>query len=144
MLPANGSRLCVHRKGATRAFPPGHPDVPAAYRAVGQPVLIPGDMGRCSYVAVGAPGAMERDLRLDLPRGRPLLSRHAAVRLLRGIDVAEQLGAQGIVVRAERRDLLAEEASPAYKDVEIVVEVSANAGLIRPVARLRPLIVVKG
>jgi tRNA-splicing ligase RtcB len=136
--------LCVHRKGATRAFPPGHPDVPAEYRAVGQPVLIPGDMGRCSYVAVGAPGAMELTFGSSCHGAGRSLSRHAAVRLLRGVDVARQLGAQGIVVRAERRDLLAEEASPAYKDVEAVVEVSANAGLIRPVARLRPLIVVKG
>ncbi len=136
--------LCVHRKGATRAFPPGHPDVPAEYRAVGQPVLIPGDMGRCSYVAVGAPGAMELTFGSSCHGAGRALSRHAAVRLLRGVDVARQLGAQGIVVRAERRDLLAEEASPAYKDVEAVVEVSANAGLIRPVARLRPLIVVKG
>jgi tRNA-splicing ligase RtcB len=136
--------LCVHRKGATRAFPPGHPDVPAEYRAVGQPVLIPGDMGRCSYVAVGLPGAMERTFGSSCHGAGRSLSRHAAVRLLRGIDVARQLGAQGIVVRAERRDLLAEEASPAYKDVNAVVEVSANAGLIRPVARLRPLIVVKG
>jgi len=136
--------LCVHRKGATRAFPPGHPDVPAEYRAIGQPVLIPGDMGRCSYVAVGAPQAMELTFGSSCHGAGRSLSRHAAVRLLRGVDVGGQLGAQGIVVRAERRDLLAEEASPAYKDVEAVVEVSANAGLIRSVARLRPLIVVKG
>jgi len=136
--------LCVHRKGATRAFPPGHPDVPAEYRAVGQPVLIPGDMGRCSYVAVGAPGAMELAFGSSCHGAGRSLSRHAAVRLMQGIDVARQLGARGIVVRAERRDLLAEEAPPAYKDVEAVVGVSANAGLIRPVARLRPLIVVKG
>ena len=136
--------VCVHRKGATRAFPPGHPDVPADYRAVGQPVLIPGDMGRCSYVAVGAPGAMQLAFGSSCHGAGRTLSRHEAVRRLRGIDVAAQLEAEGIIVRAERRGLLAEEASLAYKDVEAVVEVSARAGLIRPVARLRPLAVIKG
>ncbi len=137
-------RLCIHRKGATRSFPAGHPDVPAPYRVVGQPVLIPGDMGRSSFVAVGAPGAMERTFGSSCHGAGRMLSRHEAVRQLRGVDIAAQLGARGIAVRAERRDLLAEEASPAYKDVEAVVEVSAAAGLISPVARLRPLAVIKG
>ena len=134
----------VHRKGATRAFPAGHPDVPEAYRAVGQPVLVPGDMGRASYVAVGAPGSMERSFGSACHGAGRNLSRHAAVRALRGVDVVGSLAAQGIVVRAERRDLLAEEASIAYKDVDTVVEVSEGAGLIRRVARLRPLVVIKG
>ncbi|KRT63568.1 MAG: hypothetical protein XU10_C0009G0015 [Chloroflexi bacterium CSP1-4] len=136
--------VCVHRKGATRAFPAGHPDVPAPYRSVGQPVLIPGDMGRASYVAVGAQGAMEATFGSSCHGAGRLMSRHAAIRQLRGVDVARDLARQGIEVRAERRDLLAEEASIAYKDVEAVVRVSAAAGLVRPVARLRPLAVIKG
>ncbi len=136
--------LCVHRKGATRAFPAGHHDVPLRYRAVGQPVLIPGDMARYSFVAVGAPGAMELSFGSTCHGAGRDLSRHAATRELRGVDVAAQLAHEGIVVRAQRPDLLAEEAAPAYKDVASVVEVAAGAGLIRPVARLRPLIVIKG
>jgi tRNA-splicing ligase RtcB len=137
-------RVCVHRKGATRAFPAGHPDVPAPYRAVGQPVLIPGDMGRHSFVCVGAAGAMAETFG-SAPHGAGRdLSRHAATRALRGVDVAGDLARAGIVVRVERRDLLAEEASIAYKDVEAVVDTAARAGLVRPVARLRPLAVVKG
>jgi tRNA-splicing ligase RtcB len=136
--------VCVHRKGATRAFPAGHPDVPAAYRAVGQPVFVPGDMGRASWVAVGAPGSMVRSFGSTCHGAGRLLSRHAALRLQRGANVAADLERRGIVVRAERLDLLAEEASPAYKDVDAVVRVAAAAGQLRPVARLRPLAVVKG
>lgn len=136
--------VCVHRKGATRAFPAGHPDVPAAYREVGQPVLIPGDMGRASYVAVGAPGSMDDAFGSSCHGAGRQLSRHAAAKALRGVNVAAGLEREGIVVRVERRDLLAEEASLAYKDVERVVAVSVAAGLIRSVARLRPLIVIKG
>ncbi len=137
-------QLCVHRKGATRAFPAGHPDVPARYRGVGQPVLIPGDMGRYSFVAVGAPGAMEQSFGSTCHGAGRDLSRHAASRELRGVDVAAELARQGITVRAQRPDLLAEEAALAYKDVVAVVEVAAGAGLIRPVARMRPLVVIKG
>jgi tRNA-splicing ligase RtcB len=136
--------VCVHRKGATRAFPAGHPEVPAAYRAVGQPVLVPGDMGRRSFVAVGAPGAMTEAFGSSCHGAGRNLSRHAAIRALRGVDIARQLAQEGILVRAERRDLLAEEASLAYKDVERVVAVAEGAGLIRSVARLRPLAVIKG
>lgn len=136
--------VCVHRKGATRAFPPGHPDVPTAYRGVGQPVFVPGDMGRCSYVAVGAPGSMTAAFGSTCHGAGRSLSRHAAFRELRGVDVAATLAAQGIVVRAERPELLAEEASIAYKDVAAVVRVAERAGLLRIVARLRPLAVIKG
>jgi len=136
--------VCVHRKGATRAFPAGHPDVPERYRQVGQPVLIPGDMGRYSFVGVGAQGALEQTFGSTCHGAGRLLSRHAATRQLRGVDVAAALAAEGIVVRAQRRDLLAEEASAAYKDVEVVVEVAEAAGIVRRVARLRPLAVVKG
>jgi tRNA-splicing ligase RtcB len=137
-------RVCVHRKGATRAFPAGHPDVPQRYRAVGQPVLIPGDMGRHSFVCVGSAGSMEGAFGSACHGAGRNLSRHAATRALRGIDVAGELAAQGILVRAERRDLLAEEASIAYKDVEAVVATAERAGLVRSVARVRPLLVVKG
>jgi tRNA-splicing ligase RtcB len=136
--------VCVHRKGATRAFPAGHPDVPAPYRAVGQPVLVPGDMGRASYVAVGAPGSMTRAFGSACHGAGRNMSRHAALKALRGVNVAAQLAAEGIEVRAERHDLLAEEASLAYKDVEAVMETAAGAGLLRSVARLRPLAVIKG
>ncbi|MBA3877771.1 MAG: RNA-splicing ligase RtcB [Anaerolinea sp.] len=136
--------VCVHRKGATRAFPPEHPDVPAVYRAVGQPVFVPGDMGRCSYVAVGAAGSMPAAFGSTCHGAGRNLSRHAALRELRGVDVAAALATEGIVVRAERPDLLAEEASIAYKDVTAVVRVAERAGLLRVVARLRPLAVIKG
>jgi tRNA-splicing ligase RtcB (3'-phosphate/5'-hydroxy nucleic acid ligase) len=137
-------RVCVHRKGATRAFPAGRPELPAAYREIGQPVLIPGDMGRASYVAVAAPGAMAAAFGSTCHGAGRLLSRHAALRQLRGVNVARDLAARGIEVRCARPELLAEEASVAYKDVDAVVAVAAGAGMITPVARLRPLIVVKG
>jgi tRNA-splicing ligase RtcB len=140
----SGQEVCVHRKGATRAFPPGHPDLAGPFREIGQPVLIPGDMGRCSYVAVGAPGSMVDSVGSTCHGAGRNLSRHAAIRALRGVDVAGELRARGIVVRAERADLLAEEASLAYKDVEAVVAVAEGAGHLRRVARLRPLLVVKG
>jgi tRNA-splicing ligase RtcB len=143
-VDGRGIDVCVHRKGATRAFPAGHDDVPAAYREVGHPVLIPGDMGRSSIVAVGMPGAMAETFGSTCHGAGRRLSRHAALRQLRGTDVAAALRRDGIVVRAERQDLLAEEAPIAYKDVEAVVRVAAVAGHLRPVARLRPLAVVKG
>jgi tRNA-splicing ligase RtcB (3'-phosphate/5'-hydroxy nucleic acid ligase) len=136
--------VCVHRKGATRAFGAGDPAVPERYRSVGHPVLVPGDMGRCSYVAVGLPGAMAETFGSTCHGAGRNLSRHAALRALRGVDVAAELRRGGVVVRAGRRDLLAEEASIAYKDVEAVVRVAAGAGHLRPVARLRPLVVIKG
>ncbi|HEX2032765.1 MAG TPA: RtcB family protein [Chloroflexota bacterium] len=136
--------LCVHRKGATRAFPAGHPEVPACYREVGQPVLVPGDMGRYSYILVGEPRAMQESWGSVCHGAGRLRSRHGAKALLRGVDVAQQLARKGIVVRSQSKSNLAEEASEAYKDVKSVVEVVARAGLSRPVARMRPLGVVKG
>jgi tRNA-splicing ligase RtcB len=136
--------LCVHRKGATRAFPAGHPDVPADYRGVGQPVFVPGDMGRHSIVAVGAEGSLDESFGSTCHGAGRRLSRHAALRELRGVDQVRELAARGVIVRAERRDLLAEEAPLAYKDVDDVVRVAEGAGQIRRVARLRPLAVVKG
>jgi tRNA-splicing ligase RtcB len=138
------TEVYVHRKGATRAFPPGHPDVPSRYRDVGQPVLVPGDMGRASYVCVGAPGAMSETFGSTCHGAGRARSRHAALRELRGQNIARQLAEQGVIVRAERPSLLAEEASMAYKDVTAVVGVAERAGHLRRVARLQPVIVVKG
>lgn len=137
-------RVCVHRKGATRGFPAGHPEVPEEYRAVGQPVLVPGDMGRYSYVLVGTETAM-RETFGSTPHGAGRArSRGDARRLLKGVDVTDLLARRGIILRAASRELAAEEASEAYKDVADVVRASDGAGLTRRVARLRPLAVVKG
>jgi tRNA-splicing ligase RtcB len=137
-------RACVHRKGATRAFPAGHPDVPAAYRAVGQPVLVPGDMGRYSFILLGAPGSMEHAFGSSCHGAGRQMSRTQAVRDTRGRDLVHELREHGIAVRYEGRETLREETSEAYKDVADVVRVVAGAGLARPVAKLRPLVVVKG
>ena len=137
-------RVCVHRKGATRAFPPGHPEVPERYRGIGQPVFIPGDMGRYSFVAVGAEGAMRESFGSTCHGAGRVLGRKAAVRKLAGRDIAGDLQRAGIVVRAADRSLLAEEASVAYKDVADVVSICHHAGLSRRVARMRPIGVVKG
>jgi len=134
----------VHRKGATRAFPAGHPEVPPKYRSVGQPVLVPGDMGRYSYLCVGTEQAMAETWGSTCHGAGRMQSRHAAKRALQGVDVAARLEAQGIMIRAHNRSLLAEEASEAYKDVAEVVEVLDQAGISRKVARMRPLGVIKG
>ena len=142
----NGKRqsLCIHRKGATRAFPAGNPDVPGAYAAIGQPVLIPGDMGRCSYVLVGTQRAMEETFGSTCHGAGRVQSRAAARRSLRGVDVARALAEKGITVKAGSMASLAEEASEAYKDVTRVVDVTHRAGISRRVARMRPIGVVKG
>jgi tRNA-splicing ligase RtcB (3'-phosphate/5'-hydroxy nucleic acid ligase) len=137
-------RLCVHRKGATRAFPAGRPELPAAYRQTGQPVLVPGDMGTASYLLVGTEQALRETFGSTCHGAGRVLSRSAAIRKHPSQEVRRQLEAQGIVVRATGRDTLAEEAPDAYKDVDRVVEVCHQAGLSRKVARLRPLAVIKG
>jgi len=137
-------KLCVHRKGATRAFPAGHPDVPDVYRSLGQPVLIPGDMGRFSYVALGTEVAMKETFGSTCHGAGRVQSRAAAKRSLRGADVARALADRGIIVKAESMASLAEEASEAYKDVSEVVEVAYKAGISRKVARAKPMGVVKG
>ena len=136
--------LCVHRKGATRAYPPGHPEVPARYRKVGQPVIIPGDMGRCSYVLVGQPGAMESTFGSTCHGAGRLLSRHAAIRAAQGRSIQKELAARGVYARARSRAGLDEEQPDAYKDVQDVVSVVEQAGLSKIVCRLRPLGVIKG
>lgn len=142
----NGTKmtLCVHRKGATRAFPPGHKDVPQCYKEIGQPVLIPGDMGRRSYVAVGTERAMAESFGSTCHGAGRVQSRGAAKRQLRGSDIAEELRAKGIIVKADSMASLAEEASQAYKDVTHVVEVTHKAGISRKVAMAMPLGVIKG
>jgi tRNA-splicing ligase RtcB len=139
-----GRDVLVHRKGATRAFPAGSDDIPAAYRAVGQPVFIPGSMGTASYVLAGEPGSLERSFGTTCHGAGRLLSRTAARKEIEGGALRRQLEAQGIVVRSASNKGLAEEAPFAYKDVERVVDVVARAGIAKKVARLRPLGVVKG
>jgi tRNA-splicing ligase RtcB len=136
--------VCVHRKGATRAFPAGHPDVPAVYREVGQPVLIPGDMGRCSYILVGTERAMEETFGSTCHGAGRLMSRTQAIKQSRGRAIAQEMEQRGVIVMAEGRATLAEEVPEAYKDVSDVVEVVHQAGISRKVARLRPLGVIKG
>jgi len=136
--------LCVHRKGATRAFPPGHPDVPAKYAKVGQPVFIPGDMGRVSYLLVGTQRAMEETFGSTCHGAGRMQSRSAAKRRLHGRDVLNELEARGIMIRAGSLAGLAEEASEAYKDVTEVVRIAHNAGISKIVLRTRPIAVIKG
>jgi tRNA-splicing ligase RtcB (3'-phosphate/5'-hydroxy nucleic acid ligase) len=137
-------KVLVHRKGATRAFPPGREEVPATYREFGQPVLVPGDMGTASYVLAGLPSSMDRSFGSSCHGAGRRLSRHAAVRQFRFEEVTRRLREQGILVRSASREGVTEEAPGAYKDVEEVVRVAEGAGLTRRVARLVPIGVVKG
>ena len=137
-------KVCVHRKGATRSFPPGHPDISPRYRQIGQPVLIPGDMGRYSFLAVAGPKAMEHSFGSTCHGAGRAESRTRAKKLLKGRDIRQELEDQGIIVMARGWASLAEEAPLAYKDVADVVRVAEQAGLSRRVARLRPLGVIKG
>jgi tRNA-splicing ligase RtcB len=137
-------RLCVHRKGATRAFPPGHPQTPEAYRAIGQPVLVPGDMGRASWVLLGTARGYEETFGSSCHGAGRLLSRHAAKKAARGRSIAREMADRGIVVRSDGRETLAEEMPEAYKDVTDVVNVVHAAGLSRKVAKLVPVGVIKG
>jgi len=135
--------LCVHRKGATRAFPPGHADLPGKYKDIGQPVIIPGDMGRNSFLLVGTRKAEETFYSTCHGAGR-LMSRSAAIRACRGRAVAKELEAKGILVRSSGRETLAEEVPEAYKNVTEVVSIVHNAGISKKVCRMRPLGVIKG
>jgi tRNA-splicing ligase RtcB len=137
-------KLVVHRKGATRAFPPGHPELPEQYRHLGQPVLIPGDMGRASFVLLGTEKAMQETFGSTCHGAGRLMSRHQAIRKAKGRAIWRELEDKGIIVRSAGRGTLAEEMSEAYKDVSEVVDVVHKAGISTKVARLRPLGVVKG
>jgi tRNA-splicing ligase RtcB len=137
-------RLCVHRKGATRAFPPGHPELSPQFRDLGQPVLIPGDMGRYSYVLVGTDTAFRETFGSTCHGAGRRLSRHKAKQLARSRNLPKELEARGILVRAATRATIDEEIPEAYKDVARVVDVVHAAGIGRKVAQLRPVGVVKG
>jgi tRNA-splicing ligase RtcB len=137
-------KLCVHRKGATRAFPAGHPDVPEQYRAIGQPVIIPGDMGRASWVLAGLPGSMEKTFGSSCHGAGRVMSRTAAIQNAQGRRIDRELAEKGIIAKCRNWKGLAEEQPAAYKDVSLVVQVVHNAGLAKKVARLRPIGVVKG
>jgi len=144
-LERHGGRdVYVHRKGATRAFPAGSPEIPVAYAAVGQPVFIPGSMGTSSFVLAGEPGSLERSFGTTCHGAGRALSRTAARKRIGGAELRRQLESQGIVVRCPSNVGLAEEAPFAYKDVERVVEIVERAGLARRVVQLRPIGVVKG
>lgn len=137
-------KLWVHRKGATRAFPPDHPEIPPMYRKIGQPVIIPGDMGRASWVLVGQPGSMERSFGTTCHGAGRAMSRTAAVKEAAGRRIDKELEARGVIARAQSRKGLAEEQPKAYKDVDLVVETVHRAGLSKKVARMRPIGVIKG
>ena len=143
-LDGQRRRLCVHRKGATRAFPPGHPELPAEYRDIGQPVLIPGDMGRYSYVLVGTDGAYQETFGSTCHGAGRRMSRRQARRAARGRNLGQEFVALGIEVRAASFATVAEEIPEAYKDVSRVVDVVDRAGIGRKVVQLRPLGVLKG
>ena len=144
IVDGRSRQVCVHRKGATRAFPAGHVELPARYRGVGQPVIIPGDMGRASWLLAGGPRSLERSFGTTCHGAGRVLSRTAAAKSAQGRRIDQELHAQGIVARSRSRAGLAEEQPAAYKDVDLVVEVVHRAGLSTKVARLRPLGVIKG
>jgi len=137
-------KLCVHRKGATRAFPPHSRLIPEAYQQVGQPVLIPGDMGRYSYVLVGTEGAMKETFGSTCHGAGRRLSRHQAKKVAKGRAIVRELEDRGIYVRGAGKGTISEEISEAYKDVSDVVNVVHHAGIGKKVAKLRPMGVIKG
>jgi tRNA-splicing ligase RtcB len=144
MVEGRPRQLCVHRKGATRAFGPGNPELPARYREVGQPVIIPGSMGSASFVLVGTSRSAELAFSSTCHGAGRLMSRKQATKQMSGQDLQRRLARQGILVRAQQMRLLAEEAPYAYKDPSEVVRVCERVGLSKVVARLRPVGVVKG
>jgi tRNA-splicing ligase RtcB len=144
MIEGKRTKVWTHRKGATRCFPPEHREVPADYRSVGQPVIIPGSMGTSSWLLVGKHKAMELSFGSTAHGAGRMMSRSAAKRRFWGGDIKQELEGRGIVVRAASSLVLAEEADPAYKNVDNVVEVSDKAGIATKVVRLVPLGVVKG
>src|SRR2546426_4837321 len=138
------TRVCVHRRGATRAFPPRHAELAPQFRDIGQPVLIPGDMGRYSYVLVGTAGAFTETFGSTCHGAGRRLSRHKAKQLARPRNILKELEAQGILIRAATRATVDEEMPEAYKDVARVVDVVDRAGIGKKVAQLKPVGVVKG
>jgi tRNA-splicing ligase RtcB (3'-phosphate/5'-hydroxy nucleic acid ligase) len=137
-------KLCVHRKGATRAFAPGHPQIPAAYQEIGQPVLIPGDMGRYSYLLVGTEVAMEKTFGSTCHGAGRMMSRAQSKKQSQGVNIDQEMARRGVVARYHGRGTMAEEMPHAYKDVADVVETMDQAGVSKRVARFRPVGVIKG
>ena len=137
-------KLCIHRKGATRAFPPNHPDIPQDYQSTGQPVLIPGDMGRCSYVLVGTERAMEETFGSTCHGAGRVMSRHQAIKAAKGRAILRELEDKGIIVKGASGGTIVEEIPDAYKDVNDVVNVVHRAGISRKVVKLVPMGVIKG
>jgi tRNA-splicing ligase RtcB len=137
-------KLCVHRKGATRAFGPGHREIPAEYREIGQPVIVPGDMGTASYLLVGTETAMRDTFGSTCHGAGRLMSRHAAIRAAAGRNLTQEMTERGVYVRAATKEGLAEEMPGAYKNVDEVVEACQRAGISTRAARLKPLGVMKG
>jgi tRNA-splicing ligase RtcB len=137
------TEVLVHRKGATRAFPPGHQEIPEKYREVGQPVLIPGSMGTASYILAGTKKGEESFFSVSHGAGRTM-SRHQAIRTISGQEVIKSLKSKGIIIKCRSMEGIAEEAPLAYKNIDEVVEVIHNAGLSKKVAKLAPLAVIKG
>jgi tRNA-splicing ligase RtcB len=144
VIEGKKQKVLVHRKGATRAFPPGHKDIPEEYRAVGQPVLIPGSMGTASYVLRGTQKAMELSLGSSAHGAGRQLSRHKAIKVSANMNVREKLKEKNILVYSHSSKGLREEIPEAYKDIDEVIEVTAGVGISEKVARMIPLIVVKG
>lgn len=137
-------RLCVHRKGATRAFPPRHPQIPKPYQDIGQPILIPGDMGRYSYLLVGTDAAMEKTFGSTCHGAGRVMSRAQSKKQSRGINIQQEMARRGVVARYQGAATMAEEMPHAYKDVADVVETMEQAGISKRVARFRPVGVIKG
>ncbi|WFO76292.1 RtcB family protein [Desulfurococcaceae archaeon MEX13E-LK6-19] len=137
------AKLVVHRKGATRAFPPGHPEIPKDHKSIGQVVLIPGSMGTASYVLVGVPSGARTWYSAPHGAGR-WMSRHQAIRSYNPAKIQEELASRGIILKAATRRVIAEEAPGAYKDVDRVVHVAHHVGIAKLVVKLRPIGVVKG
>jgi tRNA-splicing ligase RtcB len=138
------TKVCVHRKGATRAFGPGFEGLPEKYRSLGQPVLVPGSMGTASWVLLGTEESMVQSFGSTCHGAGRVMSRKRAKKTIRGDRLRNQLQSEGIRIRAGSMPGLAEEAPQAYKDVDAVVDVVAKAGIAKKVARLRPVVVIKG
>ena len=136
--------LNVHRKGATRAFPPEHPDLPSDYKSIGQPALIPGTMGSASYLCVGKPKAMDLSFGSTAHGSGRVMSRSKATKSYWGSKIQEDLKEKGIIVKAASPQVIAEEAPGAYKDIDQVVQVSHDLGIVEKIVRLVPIGVVKG
>jgi tRNA-splicing ligase RtcB len=144
IVDGKAKKLCVHRKGATRAFPPGHPDIPKKYTEFGQPVLIPGDMGTASYILLGTQKAMEETFGSTCHGAGRVLSRKKAMLATGGRNITGELKAKGIYVMARSIKTVREEAPEAYKDIDEVVNVVEKAGISKKAVKMLPLAVIKG